>query len=46
MLQKSEDHVKAINDIQTSKDGYMVLVASKDTTAKVDYISVMVYSSD
>lgn len=35
MLQKSESHLKQINDIQTSKDGYMVIAASKDATAKL-----------
>ena len=35
MIEKSEAHQKQINDIQSSKDGYMLLVASKDATAKV-----------
>lgn len=35
MIEKSEAHAKAINDVQTSKDGYMVLAASKDNTAKL-----------
>lgn len=30
-----KDHSKQINDIQTSKDGSMLITASKDTTAKV-----------
>ncbi|KAL5021798.1 hypothetical protein ScPMuIL_000953 [Solemya velum] len=30
-----KDHSKQINDIQTSKDGSMLITASKDTTAKL-----------
>lgn len=35
MLQRSEDHSKQINDLQLSKDGYMLMTASKDFTAKL-----------
>ena len=38
-LQRSEDHSNQINDLQTSKDGGMLISASKDNTAKVQCLT-------